>query len=400
MSPPHDEVGARIRAARKISGLTQQQLADRAHLSKSLITKIERGDRAVTGAVVRAVAHTLKIDPTRLTSDHTDAEQSVDDRIQQVLPDLERALMGFDLPVPDHLCLRPLEELQREAGRAAELRLAAQYRQLSQMLPDLIDQLTVAVQTLDGTRRERACWTLAVAYRCLDAIANKFGYLHLSYLAVERVGWAARQSGDPLMIATADYLRGQACLDVGRYDQGLALLDRSRRTIEPGRAGPREALAVCGALHLRSAVLAALSNAEDTAWSHIDEARTLARHIGADVTHYWTLFGPSNVGIHAVATAVELGNYPRAIDEAAKLRLPPELPKERSSHHYIDLARAYLWTGDRERALKGLLKAERIAPQHTRYHPGTRETVRTLLTLSPRVTDELTGLAARVGLEP
>jgi transcriptional regulator with XRE-family HTH domain len=33
-------------------GLTQQQLADRAHLSKSLLTKIERGDRSATHAVV------------------------------------------------------------------------------------------------------------------------------------------------------------------------------------------------------------------------------------------------------------------------------------------------------------------------------------------------------------
>ncbi|HSV66663.1 MAG TPA: NUDIX domain-containing protein [Mycobacteriales bacterium] len=29
-------------------------------------------------------------------------------------------------------------------------------------------------------------WTLAVAYRRADALANKLGYLHLSYLAVQR----------------------------------------------------------------------------------------------------------------------------------------------------------------------------------------------------------------------
>lgn len=200
------------------------------------------------------------------------------------------------------------------------------------------------------------------------------------------------------MAATASYLRGQACLDVGHHKRGLKLLDRAQSEIEPTARTTTQGLSVYGALHLRSAVLAACNQDADQAWSHIDEARRIAGQIGTDVTHYWTSFGPSNVGIHAVATAVELGDGVRAIEESSMVKISPWLPKERSSHHYIDLARVYLWHGDRARSLGCLLKAERIASQHTRYHPATRKTVRVLLELTRRSPDDLVGLARRVGL--
>jgi tetratricopeptide (TPR) repeat protein len=251
---------------------------------------------------------------------------------------------------------------------------------------------------LDGRSREQAHSVLAVAYRCLDAVANKLGYFHLSYLAVERVSWAARNSADPLMEATASYLRGQACLDVGHHKKGLKLLDQARRQIEPGNKTSIRALSVYGTLHLRSAVLAACDHDAGEAWAHIEEAQRIAGHVGKDVTHYWTFFGPSNAAIHAVATAVELGDYARAVDEASKLRMSPSIPHERSSHHYIDLARAYLRLGYRDKALQCLLQAELIAPHHTRHHPATRGTVRVLLELSRGKPTDLVALAGRTGL--
>jgi transcriptional regulator with XRE-family HTH domain len=397
--PDDDKVGARIQRARKARGLTQQQLANRAHLSKSLVSKIEAGDRAATGGVVQTIATALAVRPDVLLHDAGPQPPTLDEQIRSALPDLERALIGHDLPAPADLRPRPLADLLRTTRKAGELRLAAQYGQLSRILPNLIDQLSAAAQLLDGHQRELAYWHLAVAYRCLDAIANKLGYLHLSYLAVDRVCWAAARSNDPLMIATGEYLRGQACLDVGRYGQGLVLLDRARGEAEASGPDSAEGLAVRGALHLRSAVLAALDTETDSAWDHIAEARVLAARVGSDVTHYWTLFGPSNVGIHAVATAVELGDHVRAIEEAGRFTLPADIPKERSSHHLIDLSRAYLWSGDRTRALDCLLKAERIAPQHTRHHAATRESVRVLLQLSRRRSDTLAGLADRVNVD-
>jgi tetratricopeptide (TPR) repeat protein len=277
--------------------------------------------------------------------------------------------------------------------------MAARYSRLADVLPPLLEELTQQVHILEGRAREDAYATLAVAYRCLDAIANKLGYLQLSYLAVDRVCWAAQKSADPLMVATGSYLRGQACLDVGHFGYGLQLLERARAQIESHGDNSKEALAaVHGSLHMRSAVLAACDRDSDTGWSHISEAQSAAERLGSDVTYYWTFFGPNNVAIHTVAAAVELGDYARAIDEARTVQLSPAVPLERSSHHLIDLARAYLWEGDRDQSLKCLLRAEHIAPHHTRHHPATRSTVRTLLELARGSPDDLVALAARVGL--
>jgi len=184
-------------------------------------------------------------------------------------------------------------------------------------------------------------------------------------------------------------------MDLGQYEQGLALLDVAGDRLESFDTSSRSALAVRGTLHLRSAVMAARNGAAERAQDHIREAASLARLVGRDVTDYWTLFGPTNVGIHAVAAAVELSDPERAINEAERLTIPADVPAERISHHYIDLARAYLWRADRDRALNCLLTAERIAPQHTYYHPMTREVVRVLVEQARRTPDTLLGLAKR-----
>ncbi len=54
-----EHIGARVAAERRLRGLTQRQLADRVHVSLSLITKVERGDRPATPALVAAVARVL-----------------------------------------------------------------------------------------------------------------------------------------------------------------------------------------------------------------------------------------------------------------------------------------------------------------------------------------------------
>jgi hypothetical protein len=45
----------------------------------------------------------------------------------------------------------------------------------------------------------------------------------------------------------------------------------------------------------------------------------------------------------------------------------------------MDLARAWLWDGNRERAVDELEKAERFAPQLVRNHPIARATLRRII---------------------
>src|SRR5262249_10039577 len=162
------------------------------------------------------------------------------------------------------------------------------------------------------------------------------------------------------------------------------------------RADP-ETWSVYGSLHLKQAIVAARSNEADSAWAHLTEARQAARASG-DNNHYQLAFGPTNVRIHEVAVAVELGDGSEAIRRAEGFDMPPRMSAERSSHHYIDLARAYLWHGDRTQALDCLQPARRLAPPQTRYHPMVRDTRQSLARAERRSTRTLRGFAAWVGL--
>lgn len=65
-----DRIGLRIMGLRKLAGLTQEQLSERAGLQRSHISKIEAGKYAVTFETVQAIAEamgmTVDIVDTRL----------------------------------------------------------------------------------------------------------------------------------------------------------------------------------------------------------------------------------------------------------------------------------------------------------------------------------------------
>ena len=51
-----DRIGRRIATLRKLAGLTQEQLSERAGLQRSHISKIEAGKYAVTFETIQAIA--------------------------------------------------------------------------------------------------------------------------------------------------------------------------------------------------------------------------------------------------------------------------------------------------------------------------------------------------------
>jgi hypothetical protein len=66
----------------------------------------------------------------------------------------------------------------------------------------------------------------------------------------------------------------------------------------------------------------------------------IAERLGEDRNDFWTVFGPTNVGIHRASVAVELGDAGRAVEQARAID-PSQLPSlERRAHHLLDLVRA------------------------------------------------------------
>ncbi len=98
------------------------------------------------------------------------------------------------------------------------------------------------------------------------------------------------------------------------------------------------------------------------------------------------MFGPTNVAIHRVAVAIELGDAREAVQRVPEVnlgRLPPHL-RERRARFLIDVARSHAQVQDDAAAIGALTEAEDIAADELRNHRLTRQVVRDLLTRERR----------------
>ena len=201
----------------------------------------------------------------------------------------------------------------------------------------------------------------------------------------------------------AAYLAEERCqvfFISGAYKAGLKFINRAYQEYEPLLAGNESGLAIAGSMRLRAATMAARDGeGRRDAWDYLAHAREIGQRIGKDTNHYGLIFGPTNVKIHEVATALDLEDPDEAIRRTEGFRPPASLPVERSSHHYIDVARAELLVDHRKQSLDALLRADRLAPQHTRNHPYARDTVTRLIRLHRQVPESLRSMARRMKVE-
>ncbi|MEV0482964.1 helix-turn-helix transcriptional regulator [Streptomyces sp. NPDC050508] len=383
-----DGVGKRIAYYRSVvrPKMTQQQLADAACIALGTIRKIERGERGVTDATLEAIAHALGVDPTRLRADRGSAFRAVHD----ALPALSAAIADYD--VPDDGPTRSLLGLRMAVNEALTWRLSAQYTRIVRTLPDLLTELARAYHQASAHERSELAGLLVGAYRSADAVAYKSGARDLSARLVELMRWAAPEGGDPLLTASVAYVRTETFFAARAHVPGLRALELALDSA-PAPNKPPE-IAARGALHMRAAVIAGRARDAAAAATHLTEARAFADQVTEDV-YYGTAFGPDSVRIHEVSVAVSLGDghVGRALDIANEWKPPLDLPAERRSGFYIELARAQLWSGLTDDAFESLKAARRIAPQHTREHPWVREDAATLRRLKRADSEALTNFA-------
>jgi transcriptional regulator with XRE-family HTH domain len=383
-----------IATLRKARGLTQAQLATRAHVSGSLLSKVEVFDRPATYALIAAVARALQVPVERLSGQpYTDNRR--DELVHRDIDALRAVLRRYDLPDEAHP--RSLRELAADVEALARLRAAANYRALAARLPALLTELGAAAHTAD-TAQVNAL--LVSAYHAAHALTYRLGYPDLTEGVEHKLAYAADRTADPLAGGLAQWARAQSFQAAGDYAHGLRLMDTARHDLDTELNKPTSAaLTVYGSLHLRSATLASRAGDADTARDHLRAARDLAARLKTgDQLHYGLTFGPANTTTHEVAAYVELGDGAAAITAAQSWQPSRTMPRTRRGHHHIDLARAYLIHGDRAGALRELQQARQIAPQQTRLHPMVRETAAVLLSLHRRSNPELSKYAGWLGL--
>src|SRR5690606_9873106 len=123
-----------------------------------------------------------------------------------------------------------------------------------------------------------------------------------------------------------------------------------------------------------------------------------AQRLGGDANHLWTAFGPTNVNIHRVATAMELGDVQVAVDLGPRVDARA-MPVERRVRHALEVARALNAWSRLDDAMSTLLDVEQEAPEQVRYHFISRQLVLSWIRRTRgKPSHQLAGLAHRLNV--
>lgn len=380
-----ESIGERVRRARLRLGLTQADLAADVRRTQGWISKLEKGrvelDRT---SVINELAKALHLHPNDLIERPYSASVSAN-QWQTSATSILRELRRYDLaPVFDG---RPRfsGDLWVELEALHGLRDAAANTAILERLPDILRESRALAEVSAGLEREEAFAVYAIACKFAHTAAHALGHPELVAMSCERAAWAAQLSGDELLPAVADWMRVWDMWATADWGDAIRLSDKALHSIdEPYRRGDELALRVWGSLQLRAAVSASRASSGPEADHRIEQAREAAGRASARLEgrdRHSLTFSAGNVQIHRVNVALEMGDQDEALsrhEDTTKEALAG-LPKSRRGHYQMDLARAYLWSGDRRRAITQLENAERTAPQLIRNHPIARATLRKIV---------------------
>ncbi|MHA6630907.1 helix-turn-helix domain-containing protein [Pseudonocardia sichuanensis] len=376
-----EPIGRRIALHRRRRGLSQAAVAGLVGRSESWLSQVERGLRTVDNyTVLRDLARVLRVDIGTLTGSGGQPSEPGREPFDADVAAIERALL-VGAPA------EPGVDASTTVGDLHRAYQAARYDEVLPALPSLI-------AALDG----QAPALCVAGYTVVAKTLTKIGSPDLALIAADRAWTTARRGGDPADLGMAAYQVVCALLPTPRAALAEEL---AVRTADELTGDDPAVCSVAGALWLIAAVAAARRIDAAVAEERLGRAERLAEQLGEDTNHRWTAFGPTNVAIHRVSVAVELGDAPAALAAAEGVDLDrlPEGLHSRRVQVQLDIAWAQAQRRRDAEALVALLEVERAAPQVTRRNAIARDTIRQLLARARGTSGAaVRGLAHRAGV--
>ncbi|WP_354670693.1 helix-turn-helix domain-containing protein [Streptomyces flavofungini] len=373
-------IGERVAWYRRRRGLSQEVLAGLVGRTTDWLSKAENNrielDRL---SVITSLAEALDVSLGDLLAEPTLLEWSSDSG-RRTVPALRDALMDYKQLTP-LLGLPPDDEPPTLAGLRAAVKEVLDAYQVSQYgfatrrLPLVLADALAASRSYSGREGEEAHAELALAYHGAAMVLGKVGESELAWIAADRGLAAAQRSGQNTVTGSLFRAVTHCLMATGRFTAAIQLVNDAAAVMQPGLGTANdEYLSVYGTLFLTGAMAAARAEDRATTQTFLREADEVAQRLGADANHLWTAFGPTNVAIHCVATAGELGDIQIAADLGQRIDTSG-LPVERRVRHSLEVARALSAWNRTDEALAALLEAERAAPEQVRHHYLSRELV-------------------------
>jgi len=382
--------------------MSQEILAGLVDRTVDWLSKVENGridlDRL---SVIRRLSEALDVSVGDLVGEPTLLDWSSESGSQTV-PALRDALLDYRQLSP-FIGQSPSSEppalgtLNRSVWAVWSAYQTSRYGFVTRRLPDLVREAQAAAAGTEGDEQNQAYALLGLTYQAATVLLTKLGEADLAWISAERGFQAAQRSGSQVVVGSLFRSVAHALLSTGRYRESTQLVQNGAEYLQSGLANASpEYLSVYGTLFLVGSLAAARDDDRQTAQTFLREADQVATRLGRDGNHLWTAFGPTNVAIHRVASAMDLGDVQVAIDLGPRIDTSG-LPVERRVRHAMETARALSAWNRTDEALATLLDAERLAPEQVRHHALSRRLVQSWMRRGrSRPSFELAGLAQRV----
>lgn len=392
---PRLPVGERVRDRRRRLGRTQAVLAGLCGITTDYLSQIERGLKTPSGDVLARLAAELQVPVGTLLGD-TEPE-----RAPSAASGSSRVVQAL---------------LQRHGARnptsAGELRVRVEhawkvwqtsprrFTEAEALLPDLIRDVEGTVRALRttnaSTARREALRIAADLYGLLRSYYRRTGRSDLSLMVADRALRAAEDADDPLRVGAARWNLGHVLLAQPGSEQDAADIAMDASHDLTALDTPAGA-ALRGALELVAVVAEARSRRPWAARERLAAAAVpLARQTGESNVH-WTVFGPTNVMLHAVNVEMTDGDATEGLRLADRIDATQLPSRERQFTFGLEVARCYDLRRDDAAVLVHLLELEQLAPEDLQRSPLGRELITSLLgRVRPTYRPQATGLAQRL----
>ncbi|MFC8079563.1 helix-turn-helix domain-containing protein [Streptomyces sp. NPDC057307] len=394
-------VGARIRHYRRKHGnRSMAAVAGLCGVTERYFSMIENEKRTPSPGLLTRIAAELQVPVSALLSDESPTRATAS---LTTSPDVARALLGYGATSPGP-AVGPaaLRERVEEAWRTWQ-KSSERFTEIEEVLPVLIADVEHSVRAhrsaSDASARRDVLRTAADFYGLMRSYCRRSGRLDLSLMVADRARRAAEDADDPIRIAAAHWNLGHCLLSQdGGAQEAHEVADIA---IEQLRSVPESAekAAVQGALEL----VCVVAEAQRKKWW--DARRRLSKKAAplgkkaGESNVMWTVFGPTNIGLHALSIEMLAGQCAEGLRLADEVDISQLPSRERQFTFTLELARCYDQRRDDAAVLVHLLDLEKLSAEDmARSAVATSMVTGLVQRVRPTFRHQASDLAERLGI--
>jgi transcriptional regulator with XRE-family HTH domain len=375
--------GERIQILRERKGLSRPVLAGLVGMSASWLKGIERGARLPPRLpLLVKLAEALAVgDVAILAGTDMDLGGAASVPVSSFARIPHDAVPAIREAVRDPLLTVPAgpADVAALAARTADAWLlwhqSTQHRtDVGRILPRLVTDARIAARVAEGSGRRAASAVLADVYALVQHEVVWASEAELTWTVADRAMTAAQDADMPAALAGAAWTLGMVQRSAGDTDGALTLARDAADLLEPRLEDADDELrGLYGALQLHAATTAARAGREGDAWRHWDAASATAERLADHYHHPWTMFGSSNVKLHAVSISADLSRSSEARSRAEDIDAEEIPSRERRGRLGVEIARSYHQRRDYPATLHWLEMAYQTSADSVRYSPTARQ---------------------------